>query len=237
MGCISWPADFQGLSSIQPHCLQEMLSFSGFLGVFIFWKYYLIFFALEGFYLTVRISPALSQEWVRVWSVRYLSPLGPRLCAGCWVDNHDHNLCLWRVDEHYTDFQSMIWTGKHGHLLNSLLGFEFIAGISSAFYQLSTLFSCHVFRLWNDLDAFQIPVAVGVSAYQAYSLYKGHRIISSKGDASTNWQVHQLVLYCCCGISAGIVGGLLGLGGGFILGPLFLELGIPPQVIVVIWLH
>ncbi|GFY86376.1 sulfite exporter TauE/SafE family protein [Actinidia rufa] len=29
---------------------------------------------------------------------------------------------------------------------------------------------------------------------------------------------------------SGIVGGLLGLGGGFILGPLFLELGIPPQV-------
>ncbi|KAF9620342.1 hypothetical protein IFM89_011077, partial [Coptis chinensis] len=28
----------------------------------------------------------------------------------------------------------------------------------------------------------------------------------------------------------GVVGGLLGLGGGFILGPLFLELGIPPQV-------
>lgn len=32
------------------------------------------------------------------------------------------------------------------------------------------------------------------------------------------------------GISAGIVGGLLGLGGGFIMGPLFLELGVPPQV-------
>ncbi|KAF9604353.1 hypothetical protein IFM89_006360 [Coptis chinensis] len=34
-----------------------------------------------------------------------------------------------------------------------------------------------------------------------------------------------------CGILVGVVGGLLGLGGGFILGPLFLELGIPPQVI------
>jgi uncharacterized membrane protein YfcA len=28
---------------------------------------------------------------------------------------------------------------------------------------------------------------------------------------------------------AGIVGGLLGLGGGFILGPLFIGLGIPPH--------
>ncbi|XAR50642.1 hypothetical protein NMG60_11005015 [Bertholletia excelsa] len=76
----------------------------------------------------------------------------------------------------------------------------------------------------------QIPVAVGVSAYEAVSLYKGQRTIASTGEAEKNWQVYQLVLYCCCGILAGIVGGLLGLGGGFILGPLLLELGIPPQV-------
>lgn len=37
-------------------------------------------------------------------------------------------------------------------------------------------------------------------------------------------------MYCTFGIIAGIVGGLLGLGGGFIMGPLFLELGVPPQV-------
>ncbi|KNA21758.1 hypothetical protein SOVF_040540 [Spinacia oleracea] len=80
------------------------------------------------------------------------------------------------------------------------------------------------------LDLLQVPVAVGVSLYEAVSLYKGRRIISSKGDANTTWKVHQLVLYCCCGLLAGMVGGLLGLGGGFILGPLFLELGVPPQV-------
>lgn len=77
---------------------------------------------------------------------------------------------------------------------------------------------------------FQVPVAIGVSLYEAVGLYKGRRVISSKGDVSTTWEVHQLVLYCCCGILAGIVGGLLGLGGGFILIPLFLELGVPPQV-------
>ncbi|CAK9185686.1 unnamed protein product [Ilex paraguariensis] len=76
----------------------------------------------------------------------------------------------------------------------------------------------------------QIPVAVGVSAFEAVSLYKGRRVIASKGEPGTNWQVNQLVLCCFCGVLAGIVGGLLGLGGGFILGPLFLELGIPPQV-------
>lgn len=80
------------------------------------------------------------------------------------------------------------------------------------------------------LNFLQIPVSLGVSMYEAVSLYKGTRVIASKGEEGTDWKIHQLVLYCCCGILAGIVGGLLGLGGGFILGPLFLELGIPPQV-------
>lgn len=80
------------------------------------------------------------------------------------------------------------------------------------------------------LNLLQIPVAVGVSSYEAVSLYKGRRVIASKGEEGTNFKVHQLILYCLCGVVAGIVGGLLGLGGGFILGPLFLELGIPPQV-------
>lgn len=80
------------------------------------------------------------------------------------------------------------------------------------------------------LSLLQLPIAVGASAYEAVCLYKGSRVIPSSGEAVITWKVHQLILYCCCGILAGIVGGLLGLGGGFILGPLFLELGIPPQV-------
>ncbi|KAJ1704488.1 hypothetical protein LUZ63_004267 [Rhynchospora breviuscula] len=79
------------------------------------------------------------------------------------------------------------------------------------------------------LNLLQIPVSLGVSGYEAVSLYQGRRTISSKAEG-TNWKVHQLVLYCMMGVVAGIVGGLLGLGGGFIMGPLFLELGIPPQV-------
>ncbi|KAI8568795.1 hypothetical protein RHMOL_Rhmol02G0228200 [Rhododendron molle] len=77
---------------------------------------------------------------------------------------------------------------------------------------------------------YNIPVSVGVTLYEAINLYKGRRVIASKGDDGTNWKVHQLLLYCSSGVLAGIVGGLLGLGGGFILGPLFLELGVPPQV-------
>ncbi|KAJ6678607.1 PROTEIN putative-RELATED [Salix viminalis] len=80
------------------------------------------------------------------------------------------------------------------------------------------------------LNSLQVPIAASVTLFEAICLCKGTRVIASKGKEITNWKLHQVLLYCSCGIIAGIVGGLLGLGGGFILGPLFLELGIPPQV-------
>ncbi|KAH6760636.1 Sulfite exporter TauE/SafE family protein [Perilla frutescens var. frutescens] len=80
------------------------------------------------------------------------------------------------------------------------------------------------------VNLLQIPVSLGVSGYEALGLYKGWRKLGSKGEAGTNFKVHQLLIYGLFGIIAGLVGGLLGLGGGFIMGPLFLELGVPPQV-------
>ncbi|XP_010680798.2 sulfite exporter TauE/SafE family protein 3 isoform X1 [Beta vulgaris subsp. vulgaris] len=80
------------------------------------------------------------------------------------------------------------------------------------------------------LDSLQVPIAVSVSLFEGVCLYKGTKVIASKGKEITVLKVHQIFFYCICGVVAGMVGGLLGLGGGFILGPLFLELGIPPQV-------
>ncbi|XP_020092210.1 uncharacterized protein LOC109712846 isoform X2 [Ananas comosus] len=80
------------------------------------------------------------------------------------------------------------------------------------------------------LNTMQVPIAVSVTLYEALCLCKGKRTIASRGKQDVTWKMHQLFLYCCCGVLAGIVGGLLGLGGGFILGPLFLEMGVPPQV-------
>nr|GLL16932.1 hypothetical protein DM860_000716 [Ipomoea trifida] len=84
--------------------------------------------------------------------------------------------------------------------------------------------------LYWVVNLLQIPVSVGVSLFEATGLYKGWRKISSKGDSESNLRAGQLIVYCFFGMIAGVVGGLLGLGGGFIMGPLFLELGVPPQV-------
>lgn len=82
------------------------------------------------------------------------------------------------------------------------------------------------------LNSLQIPVAIGVTMYEAHGLMTGKRVLPSKGSQQqqSTLRVRQLSVYCLFGILAGLIGGLLGMGGGFIMGPLFLELGIPPQV-------
>ncbi|WVZ64647.1 hypothetical protein U9M48_014141 [Paspalum notatum var. saurae] len=80
------------------------------------------------------------------------------------------------------------------------------------------------------LNSLQMPVAIGVSMYEAHGLMTGKRVLSSKGSQQSTLRIRQVFVYCLFGILAGLIGGLLGMGGGFIMGPLFLELGIPPQV-------
>lgn len=97
-------------------------------------------------------------------------------------------------------------------------------------YQESTISCTHLRAADQSHLRLQIPVTIGASGYQALCLYKGWSVVESKGEPQIKWTIYQLILCCLCGILAGVVGGLLGLGGGFILGPLFLELGLPPQV-------
>ncbi|KAK7261583.1 hypothetical protein RIF29_27897 [Crotalaria pallida] len=80
------------------------------------------------------------------------------------------------------------------------------------------------------LNLLQIPVSLGVFLYQAVGLHQGWRSISSRGDQGARWPLHHLILASLCALLAGIIGGLLGIGSGFVMGPLFLELGILPQV-------
>ncbi|KAG7037591.1 Sulfite exporter TauE/SafE family protein 3 [Cucurbita argyrosperma subsp. argyrosperma] len=80
------------------------------------------------------------------------------------------------------------------------------------------------------LNFLQVPISVGIYLYEAINLYKGRRIITSLGERRIDFRARQLAMYACLGMSAGIVGGLLGVGGGSIMGPLFLELGVHPQV-------
>nr|KYP53587.1 hypothetical protein KK1_024481 [Cajanus cajan] len=72
----------------------------------------------------------------------------------------------------------------------------------------------------------QIPISVGFYLYQARALYQG----GSAGVQHTHWPLHHLFLASISSLLAGIVGGLLGTGSGFVMGPLFLEVGLAPQV-------
>lgn len=82
----------------------------------------------------------------------------------------------------------------------------------------------------------QFPIALAVFGYEAVKLYKEHKKRISTGntesvcEASIEWTPMHIAFCALCGILGGTVGGLLGSGGGFILGPLLLEIGVIPQV-------
>lgn len=82
----------------------------------------------------------------------------------------------------------------------------------------------------------QFPIAFVVFGYESVKLYKEHKKRISTGntelicEASIEWTPLHITFCAICGILGGTVGGLLGSGGGFILGPLLLEIGVIPQV-------
>lgn len=82
----------------------------------------------------------------------------------------------------------------------------------------------------------QFPAALAVFGYEAVKLYKEskkRRIAGNQElicEAAIQWTSTNLAFCALCGILGGTVGGLLGSGGGFILGPLLLEIGVIPQV-------
>ncbi|PRQ43740.1 putative transmembrane protein TauE [Rosa chinensis] len=86
------------------------------------------------------------------------------------------------------------------------------------------------------LFCLQFPIAFGVFGYEALKLYKDHKKRMGTGnlesicEASIAWTPIHIAFCALCGILGGTVGGLLGSGGGFILGPLLLEIGVIPQV-------
>ncbi|WJX35760.1 hypothetical protein P8452_23710 [Trifolium repens] len=80
------------------------------------------------------------------------------------------------------------------------------------------------------LNSLQIPISVGVTAYEATALFTGKTTLGSIGDQGKEYTIIQLIIYCVIALLAGVLGGLLGLGGGFMLAPLFLEMEVPPQV-------
>ncbi|KAG6690217.1 hypothetical protein I3842_10G003500 [Carya illinoinensis] len=100
--------------------------------------------------------------------------------------------------------------------------------------------------VWNDVAVcsawywvlffLQFPIALGVFGYEAVKLYREHKKRKRTGnaesicEASIEWTAMHIAFCSLCGILGGTVGGLLGSGGGFILGPLLLEIGVIPQV-------
>lgn len=86
------------------------------------------------------------------------------------------------------------------------------------------------------LNVLQLPTAFGMFGYEALKLHKEGQKRKIAGntesicEASIEFTPITLCFCALCGLLGGTVGGLLGSGGGFILGPLLLEIGVIPEV-------
>jgi hypothetical protein len=100
--------------------------------------------------------------------------------------------------------------------------------------------------LISSLFCYQVPVAALVFVGKALQLYVRHAARWKEGGRdkmalipanpvkdNIKWSLPMLCVCAMIGLLAGTVGGLLGLGGGFILAPVYLELGVPPEVIYI----
>lgn len=86
----------------------------------------------------------------------------------------------------------------------------------------------------------QLPLCLFSTLWVAQRLHKEHtfRTFSQFDDAEVQkvqhgiqWTSRQLAVYPVIALLAGALAGLLGIGGGMVIGPLLLELGVLPQVI------
>ncbi|KAL2630501.1 hypothetical protein R1flu_015187 [Riccia fluitans] len=131
----------------------------------------------------------------------------------------------------------VIITPKAGYvILWGKLGILLVTWSIFCLLQVSKLYVPTCSAWYWTLDILQIPIAVGVTVYEALDCRRKEQIKHHDVHSDTEethapeagiWKNIKSSAY---GLAAGFIGGLLGVGGGGIMGPAFLELGLPPQV-------
>ena len=91
---------------------------------------------------------------------------------------------------------------------------------------------CGTWQYWlTVLSPLAIMLLVGAAA-RRHTLWKAgwKRLLGLKGPGDVKWDAKTTLVYPSVCILAGVIAGLLGLGGGLVLAPLMLELGVNPSV-------
>ncbi|GKB57785.1 hypothetical protein Tco_0913971 [Tanacetum coccineum] len=109
-----------------------------------------------------------------------------------------------------------------------------IVAISEPYKQKNGLPVCS--KSYWVVDMIHFPVALAIFGYECVKLYKESKKQKSTEnpesvcEAIIDWTAPPLIFCAFCGMLGGTIGGLLGFDGGFILGPLLLEIGTVTQL-------
>ena len=87
---------------------------------------------------------------------------------------------------------------------------------------------------WILTFAIPFPLMILITLFMVYKAYNQYKMKRNLGWIPANgdiqWTFNKSMLYPVIAILAGILGGLLGIGGGMIVSPLLIELGCLPRV-------
>ncbi|KAJ3705382.1 hypothetical protein LUZ61_009087 [Rhynchospora tenuis] len=81
----------------------------------------------------------------------------------------------------------------------------------------------------------QIPIAIGFTSYIMYAKRKKREQANNVNDTDTasvikhNLESLPMYVFPVAAILTGVLSGLFGIGGGLLLNPVFLQIGVPPQ--------
>ncbi|KAJ4760670.1 Sulfite exporter TauE/SafE family protein [Rhynchospora pubera] len=81
----------------------------------------------------------------------------------------------------------------------------------------------------------QIPIAIGFTSYILYAKRKKREQANNVNDTDTasvikhNLESLPMYVFPVAAILTGVLSGLFGIGGGLLLNPVFLQIGVPPQ--------
>jgi len=155
-----------------------------------------------------------------------------RLSEGCGVTFEEMTDSKLEFAEQIIKKESEFWKPM------GIICIVWVAVVTFAILKKEEITSVTVCSTWYWLFTFlPIPIMAGVSYYMTKVEYEFYKLKVEKqcwkpadGDINLDGSFIRILKYPAIASIAGVLAGLLGIGGGMVVGPLFIELDVLPEV-------